>query len=97
MKDLPPFKPEYLQVVNEILTYLAENPRAEDSLDGIIQWWLTDHKILYQTNLVKEVVNDLVNRGILIARENRGPLVQYRLNSNSPQSKSLFIRAETVN
>ncbi len=97
MKDLPPFKPEYLQVANEILTYLAENPRAEDSLDGIIQWWLTDHKILYQTNLVKEVVNDLVNRGILIARENRGPLVHYRLNSNLPQSKSLFIRAEKVN
>ncbi len=83
MKDFPPFKPEQLRVANEILAYLTENPVAEDTLEGIIQWWLTDHKILYQTNLVKEVVTELVNRGLLIARKNRDSLVHYHLNRNS--------------
>ena len=76
------------QIAHEILAYLAEHPEAQDTLDGIVQWWLLEQKIRYQTNMVREVLAELVNKGLVIEREGRDSRIHYRTN----QSKSEEIR-----
>ena len=54
------------QIAHEILAYLAEHPEAEDTLDGIVRWWLLEQKIKYQTNMVREAIAELVGEGLLL-------------------------------
>jgi len=76
------------QIAHEILAYLAEHPEAQDTLDGIVQWWLLEQKIRYQTNMVKEVLVQLVSEGLVIEHKSRDSRTHYRTN----QSKSEEIR-----
>ena len=52
-------------VENRILAYLERHPEAQDTLHGIIQWWLMEQEIRYHRNLVEEALRDLVQRGVL--------------------------------
>jgi hypothetical protein len=51
------------QIAHEILAYLAEHPDAQDTLEGIVHWWLLERNIKYQMNFVREILDDLVLRG----------------------------------
>lgn len=72
-------KPE---IAREILAYLIEHPDAQDTLEGIIQWWLLERKIKYESEMVKEILSELVNKGLLIEQRNSTSGVRYRINSN---------------
>ncbi len=47
------------EIAREILAYLAEHPDAEDSLNGIVQWWILERRIKVQVSLVQEVLSEL--------------------------------------
>lgn len=70
------------QISYEILAYLSENPHAQDTIDGIIHWWLLERKIRYQSFLVKEALNDLVEQGFLLERKRTGIGTRYGMNRN---------------
>ena len=62
------------QISNEVLAYLVEHPDAQDTLEGILEWWLLERQIKFQTARVKEVLSELVAKGLdsevmLIPRE----------------------------
>lgn len=72
--------PNKAQIAHEILAYLAEHPDSQDTLDGIVQWWLLERKIKYQANLVEEAISELImNQLIVVNKRERGTNV-YRLN-----------------
>ena len=80
-----------LEIAYEILAYLAEHPEAQDTLDGIVQWWLLEQKIKHQTNIVKEAVAELVDKGLLLEYKSRDSQVHYRTNqSKSDEIKKLL-------
>ena len=64
------------------VAYLAEHPDAQDTLEGIVQWWLLEQKIKYQTNMVKEVLTELVGKGLLIEYKSRDSQIHYRTNQS---------------
>ena len=70
------------QIGNEILTYLVENPKAQDTLEGIVEWWLLERKIKFETARVKEALSELVAKGLIL--EKKGPDLQiyYRINQS---------------
>lgn len=68
------------QISHEILAYLAEHPDARDTLEGVVQWWLLDRKIRYQTGLVREALTELVDKGLILENTDRDSRAHYRIN-----------------
>jgi hypothetical protein len=55
--------PTKSQIAQEILAYLAEHPDAQDTLDGIAQWWLLERKIDKQLKIIKQALTSLKKQG----------------------------------
>ncbi len=68
------------EIARAILGYLARNPEAQDTLPGIIEWWLLDHQIRTRTAEVKEVVDQLVAERLLLKRMGTDSQTHYRIN-----------------
>lgn len=69
------------EVEREILAYLADHPDAQDSFEGIVQWWLLERKIRHQTDLVKDVLDTLVKEGQLVEDCGLDNKKKYHVNS----------------
>jgi hypothetical protein len=63
-----------------ILTYLAENPDAQDTLAGIAEWWLLERQIKTQTAAVKEALAELVSGELVLERKGKDSQAHYRIN-----------------
>jgi len=48
----------------EILEYLAREPDAHDTIEGIVSWWVSDAHIRKRTIVAKTVVSPLVWLGL---------------------------------
>ncbi len=68
------------EIARDILAYLIDNPDAQDTLEGIIQWWLLEQKIKYQTKMVKEALEELVANGLILERKTENSNTSYRIN-----------------
>ena len=68
------------QVAYEILMYLAESPTAQDTLQGIMEWWLLEQHIKRQTSVVKSALARLVDEEFLLERKGRDGQIHYRVN-----------------
>ncbi|HUI06073.1 MAG TPA: hypothetical protein VL486_03610 [Verrucomicrobiae bacterium] len=68
------------ETAQAILAYLLEHPAAEDTLEGIAEWWLLQHNIKRQTDEVKTALAALVASGLVIERPVGGTASLYRLN-----------------
>jgi len=62
----------------EILDYLARHPEAQDTIDGILHWWVLDACIRKWAPKIAETVAQLVDRGFLEERSSAGGQVFYR-------------------
>ena len=68
------------QLGNNILAYLVDHPKAQDTLEGIVEWWLLEQKITYETARVKEALSELVNRGMILEKKGTDSRTHYRIN-----------------
>ena len=73
--------PDKSQIAREILTYLAKNPDAQDTLEGITRGWLSGGGAEYKPALVREVLKDLVLEGTILESEAPAPDTVYQLNA----------------
>jgi len=86
---------EKSEMAAEILEYLAEHPDAQDSLEGIVEWWLLERRLKRKTQLVKEVLADLVSQGLVQQSQNRDAPSRYRLNpSRAGEIQGLWKKGE---
>jgi hypothetical protein len=72
--------PSKAQITHEILAYLAENQNAQDTLEGIAEWWLLEQKIKHRTTEIKEVLDDLVAQNLILERKGRDARRRYQIN-----------------
>jgi len=56
------------QIANDILGYLVAQPDAQDTLEGIAEWWLLEQRITEQAARVSEALAALVEEGLVIER-----------------------------
>ena len=70
------------KIGNEILAYLIENPKAQDTFEGIVEWWLLEREIKFETARVKEAISDLVARGLIFEKKGSNSQIHYRVNQN---------------
>jgi hypothetical protein len=65
----------------EILDYLARHPDAQDTIDGILQWWVLDACIRKWTPKITETVSLLVEKGFLEMKPSEDGHFLYRISS----------------
>ncbi len=68
------------QTAYEILSYLAEYSRAQDTLDGIIEWWLLERSVKHQIAKVKDALAALVKDGLVLEHRKQNLPTRYGVN-----------------
>jgi hypothetical protein len=64
----------------EILDYLVEHPGAQDTADGIAQWWILERCVKRHAPVVDQAIELLVEKGLIIARKAKDSKIHYRIN-----------------
>jgi hypothetical protein len=72
--------PDQAQIRRDVLSYLIDNADAQDTLEGIVEWWLLERRIKRQTVEVKKVIADLAAREMIVSRKTRDARTHYRVN-----------------
>ena len=62
-----------------ICSYLRKHPVAEDTLEGIAEWWLEAEKIESSVDEVADALESLVQKGIVSIRKTQSGINLYRL------------------
>lgn len=73
---------QWFDLRHEILAYLLQHPQAEDTLEGIVSWWLLERKIEFATLEVERTLAALVSQNLLIERNDANSRKHYRVNQS---------------
>jgi hypothetical protein len=80
-----------------ILSYLAENPEAGDTFEGIMEWWLLRQRIKFETRNVSDAVTRLVSEGLIEEHQGSDSRITYRVNKAKEQDvRSLLMRGKGI-
>jgi hypothetical protein len=66
-------------IQKEIMAYLAVNSTAQDTFEGIVEWWLLQQKVEQAASDVKAALDQLVSLEKLSAKQGADGRVHYRL------------------
>jgi Fe2+ or Zn2+ uptake regulation protein len=70
------------EIARAILDHLHENPEAQDTLAGIVQWWLPSQEIKARIATIKEALNELIAAGLVTELEGKDEQISYRMTSH---------------
>ncbi len=73
-------KAQTSQIAHEILGYLVKHPRAQDTFEGILEWWLLEERIERRRAEVRTALAELVSDGYLLECEGKYARTHYRVN-----------------
>ena len=71
---------ETQETSHKILAYLMDNPDAQDTFEGIVDWWLLQQDIMRNVALIRQTVDGLIHQGFLLERQGDGRRKYYQLN-----------------
>ncbi len=80
VKNTRIIKKEKVQIARDILVYLLKHPDAQDTLEGIVEWWLLEQMIARHIAVVKEVLAELVDRELVLEIKSADSRIRYRGN-----------------
>jgi hypothetical protein len=66
-------------VALQILSYLRTHQNAQDTVEGIAEWWLLEQHVRYLRGQVKQALAELVAQRMVLERTGRDGRVHYRL------------------
>jgi len=67
------------QISKMICSYLRKHPVAEDTLEGIAEWWLEAEKIETSVDEVADALESLVQEGIVSVRKTQSGINLYKV------------------
>ena len=80
------------EIALRILHYLAENPQAADTVEGILQWWLLERTIVEEQQAVERALDRLVELGLIIEARAADAHRRYHLNAEQIETVRKLIR-----
>jgi len=83
---------EKVRTAYEILEYLNDNPNAQDTLEGIVEWWLVERTVKQQTLAVEEALSMLAAERLVLARKGLDGRTHYKLNSRRQRKIKLLLK-----
>ena len=69
--------PRSSSIMYDILGYLADHPQAQDTVEGIVEWWVLEQRIRRTTTKVKAALAQLVAENLVTARTGKTGRVYY--------------------
>jgi hypothetical protein len=79
----------------EILAYLTEHPHAQDTVEGIVTWWLLEQRIKRLTPQVTAALQQMVEENYVIPRTDRTGRVSYQINKKKLREIRRLIAEES--
>jgi hypothetical protein len=79
----------------EILAYLVDNPEAQDTLEGIVEWWLLDRGILNRTAEVRAALAELMSKRLIVERKDRDARSHYRVNQQKSRDIEFLLQQKS--
>lgn len=65
---------------HQILSYLIDHPEAQDTLEGISQWWILEREIRWHQTQVENALKGLVLKGFIVERKGLDSQYRYQIN-----------------
>lgn len=82
---------EVSQVLFAILAHLSDHPEADDTIEGIVQWWLLEQRIKQQIPLVEKALAVLVEKGFVLVQDCLNGRTHYRINRLKQRQIKAFL------
>jgi len=79
----------------EILDYLVEHPDAQDTADGIAQWWILERCVKRHAPLVNEAIEYLVEKGLIVGRKAKDSKIHYKINRRKAREVAELLKQST--
>ena len=73
-------KTEKSHISHDILAYLAKHQDAQDTLEGIVDWWLMEQRVIQQAATIQEVLDELVAQKLVLEFNGQDSRKRYRMN-----------------
>jgi len=90
---LKKLRDETQETSHKILAYLMDNPEAQDTLEGIVAWWLLQQDIKRNVELVRKAVDGLLYKGFVLERQ-RANRKYYQVNRERLSEISAIIETQ---
>jgi len=82
---------ERLQIACRVLRYLSENPNAQDTLEGVVEWWLLERLTTNHATRVKETLAELVLASLVLERRGKDSRTYYKINPLKLEEITAFL------
>lgn len=79
----------------DILAYLNEHGDAQDTVEGIAEWWLLRQSISRCASNVEETLDGLVEAGLILRQRAADSRVLYQLNRGRAQEVRRLLARQT--
>ncbi len=79
---------EKSDIARSVLAYLSAHADARDTLEGIVEWWLVEQRIVEQTAAVKDVLDGLVADGLLLETKGADSRTFYHINRRGGEDEA---------
>lgn len=83
------------QIKNQILLYLTQHTEAQDTFEGICEWWLLEQQINFQVKNVKEAITYLTKQKLLLQKKSPDARTYYRINRHKLKKIRAMLEEET--
>ena len=87
---------EKSQIAFQILAYLVDHPAAQDTADGIAQWWILEQCVKQKAPLVSEALDELVKKGFVTERKAKDARLHYRINRRRSKEIAALLRGSVT-
>jgi predicted transcriptional regulator len=86
------------QLEHDVLTYMVEHKEAQDTLEGIVEWWLMEQEIQHQLADIQNLLNELVDKDFVIRHKGSDSRFHYRVNGNrETEIRALLAQSDVQN
>lgn len=73
-------------ISRELLNYLLKHPEAQDTLEGICQWWLLKQTAYREFVRVRDTLDRLASEGLVTRKLAVDGRVHYRINKRKQKT-----------
>jgi hypothetical protein len=69
------------ETAQAILDYLRRNPEAQDTLEGIVLWWLPEQHHTTRVATIKDALQELIDAEFISEHRGKDAQISYRITS----------------
>ena len=84
------------EIARAIVDYLGQNPDAQDTLEGIAEWWLPRQRIKTSKSKLKDVLTDLVAQELILQSKGKDSQIHYRINNRKLKELEAIYRGDST-